>query len=180
MIVLSFTKSNRKVRLVYKFNIGNNEEISKLCKVSNNLYNQALYVFRETKLVVGYNKGWKTGVNMGKKNNQKFTQIPFARLVSYLEYKCELAGIEIVIHEESYTSKCDSLAFEKIGKHENYLGKRKNRGLFQSSVGKLINADVNGALNIMRKVVGDSCESIRRIIDRGLLFNPVRITNVFC
>lgn len=47
-------------------------------------------------------------------------------------------------------------------------------------IGKLINADVNGALNIMRKVVGDSCESIRRIIDRGLLFNPVRITNVFC
>ena len=66
-----------------------------------------------------------------------------------------------------------------IGENENYLGKRKNRGLFQSSVGKLINADVNGALNIMRKVVGDSCESIRRIIDRGLLFNPVRITNVF-
>lgn len=93
---------------------------------------------------------------------------------------CELAGIEIVIHEESYTSKCDFLAFEKIGKHENYLGKRKKRGLFQSSVGKLINADVNGALNIMRKVVGDFCESIRRIIDRGLLFNPVRITNVFC
>lgn len=133
-----------------------------------------------TKLIVGYNKGWKQNVNIGKKNNQKFTQIPFARLVSYLEYKCELAGIEIVIHEESYTSKCDFLAFEKIGKHENYLGKRKNRGLFQSSVGKLINADVNGALNIMRKVVGDSCESIRRIIDRGLLFNPVRITNVFC
>lgn len=47
-------------------------------------------------------------------------------------------------------------------------------------IGKLINADVNGALNIMRKVVGDSCESIQRIIDRGLLFNPVRITNVFC
>lgn len=132
-----------------------------------------------TKLVVGYNKGWKQNVNMGKRNNQKFTQILFARLVSYLEYKCELAGIEIVIHEESYTSKCDSLAFEKIGKHDSYLGRRKKRGLFQSSVGKLINADVNGALNIMRKVVGDSCESIRRIIDRGLLFNPVRITNVF-
>lgn len=133
-----------------------------------------------TKLVVGYNKGWKTGVNIGKRNNQKFVQIPFARLVSYLEYKCELAGIEIVIHEESYTSKCDSLAFEKIGRHDSYLGRRKKRGLFQSSVGKLINADVNGALNIMRKAVGDSCESIRRIIDRGLLFNPVRITNVFC
>lgn len=136
--------------------------------------------FKITKLVVGYNKGWKQNVNMGKKNNQKFVQIPFARLVSYLEYKCELAGIEIVIHEESYTSKCDSLAFEKIGRHDSYLGRRKKRGLFQSSVGKLINADINGALSIMRKVVGDSCESIRRIIDRGLLFNPVRITNVFC
>lgn len=133
-----------------------------------------------TKLVVGYNKGWKQNVNMGKRNNQKFTQIPFARLVSYLEYKCELAGIEMIAHEESYTSKCDSLAFETIGKHENYLGKRKKRGLFQSSTGKLVNADVNGALNIMRKVVGDSCESVRRIIDRGLLFNPVRIKNVFC
>lgn len=148
-------------------------------KISRKIVN-LLIDSKRTKLIVGYNKGWKQNVNMGKKNNQKFTQIPFARLVSYLEYKCELVGIEIVIHEESYTSKCDSLAFEKIGKHENYLGRRRKRGLFQSSVGKLINADVNGALNIMRKVVGDSCESIRRIIDRGLLFNPVRITNVFC
>lgn len=144
-------------------------------KIVNLLIKQGI-----TKLIVGYNKGWKQGVNMGKRNNQKFTQIPFARLISYLEYKCELAGIEIVTHEESYTSKCDSLAFEAISKHDNYLGKRKKRGLFQSSTGKLINADVNGALNIMRKVVGDSCESVRRIIDRGLLFNPVRITNVFC
>lgn len=148
-------------------------------KISRKIVN-LLIDSKITKLIVGYNKGWKQNVNMGKKNNQKFTQIPFARLVSYLEYKYELVGIEIVIHEESYTSKCDSLAFEKIGKHENYLGRRRKRGLFQSSVGKLINADVNGALNIMRKVVGDSCESIRRIIDRGLLFNPVRITNVFC
>lgn len=132
-----------------------------------------------TKLIVGYNKGWKQEVNMGKKNNQKFTQIPFARLISYLEYKCELAGIEIVTHEESYTSKCDSLAFEAIGKHENYLGKRKKRGLYQSSTGKLINADVNGALNIMRKVVDDSSNYVQRIIDRGLLFNPVRIKSVF-
>lgn len=132
-----------------------------------------------TKLVVGYNRGWKTGVNIGKKNNQKFTCIPFARLIGYLEYKCELLGIEFVTNEESYTSKCDSLALEPISKHESYLGKRVKRGLFQSSVGKLINADVNGALNIMRKVVGDSCEAIHRIINSGLLFNPVRIRSVF-
>lgn len=132
-----------------------------------------------TKLVVGYNKGWKQNIDMGKRNNQKFTQIPFARLISYLEYKCELARIEIITNEESYTSKCDSLAFEVIGKHDSYLGRRKKRGLFQSSTGRIINADVNGALNIMRKVFGDSCESVHRIIDRGLLFNPIRITNVF-
>lgn len=143
-------------------------------KIINLLTNSGI-----TKLIVGYNKGWKQGVNMGKRNNQKFTQIPFARLISYLEYKCELAGIEIVTHEESYTSKCDSLAFEAIGKHENYLGKRKKRGLYQSSTGKLINADVNGALNIMRKVVDDSSNYVQRIIDRGLLFNPVRIKSVF-
>ena len=132
-----------------------------------------------TKLIVGYNKGWKTGVNMGKKNNQKFTQIPFARLISYLEYKCRLSGIEFVVNEESYTSKCDALALEPISKHDSYLGKRIKRGLFQSSVGKLINADVNGALNITRKVVGDSNGVIQRIIDSGLLFNPVRVRSVF-
>lgn len=147
-------------------------------KISRRIIN-LLTNYGITKLIVGYNKGWKQGVNMGKKNNQKFTQIPFARLISYLEYKCELAGIEIVTHEESYTSKCDSLAFEAIGKHENYLGKRKKRGLYQSSTGKLINADVNGALNIMRKVVDDSSNYVQRIIDRGLLFNPVRIKSVF-
>ena len=143
-------------------------------KIINLLTNSGI-----TKLIVGYNKRWKQGVNMGKRNNQKFTQIPFARLISYLEYKCELAGIKMVIHEESYTSKCDSLALEAIGKHENYLGKRKKRGLYQSSTGKLINADVNGALNIMRKVVDDSSNYVQRIIDRGLLFNPVRIKSVF-
>lgn len=164
------------MRLAYKFNIGNNENISSLCKISNNLYNQALYIFRETLSKEGKWLSYFELDAIMKNTNNLDGDINY-RL---LKAKCELAGIEIVIHEESYTSKCDSLAFEKIGKHENYLGKRKKRGLFQSSVGKLINADVNGALNIMRKVVGDSCESIRRIIDRGLLFNPVRITNVFC
>lgn len=129
-------------------------------------------------LVVGYNKEWKQNVNMGKKNNQKFTSIPFARLISRLKYKCEMIGIKFITNEESYTSKCDSLAFEKIGKHDSYLGRRTKRGLFKSSVGKLINADVNGALNILRKVVGDS-DVIHRIINMGLLFNSSRIKMVF-
>lgn len=107
-------------------------------------------------LVVGYNTGWKQSVDIGKRNNQKFVQIPFARLASYLKYKCRMAGIRFVENEESYTSKCDALAKEEIGKHESYLGKRVKRGLFRSSTGRYINADVNGAVNILRKVVGDS------------------------
>lgn len=129
-------------------------------------------------LVVGYNKGWKQSVNIGKHNNQKFVQVPFARLTSYLRYKCEMAGINFIENEESYTSKCDSLAYEPIRKHESYLGKRVKRGLFQSSVGKLINADVNGALNILRKVVGDS-DVITRIIGSGRLLRPIRYSSPY-
>ena len=129
-------------------------------------------------LVVGYNKDWKQNINIGKANNQKFVQMPFARLRSYLKYKCEISGIRFICNEESYTSKCDSLAYEPVGKHQTYLGKRMKRGLFRSSVGKMINADVNGAVNILRKVVGDS-EIVSRIIDSGLLLSPIRCNNPF-
>ena len=125
-------------------------------------------------LVVGYNKGWKDSINIGKRNNQTFVGIPYGKLTDFLMYKCEMCGINLVVNEESYTSKCDALALESIGKHEEYKGKRVKRGLFQSSTGKLVNADVNGALNIRRKVVGDS-ECVTRIIDSGRLFRPVRI-----
>lgn len=83
------------------------------------------------RLIVGYNAGWKQKSDMGKRNNQKFVQMPFARLTSYLKYKCEMVGIDFVKHEESYTSKCDALALEPIGKHEQYLGRRIKRGLFR-------------------------------------------------
>ena len=88
-----------------------------------------------------------------------------------------MIGIDFVEHEESYTSKCDALALEPIGKHEQYLGRRTKRGLFRSSTGKLINADQNGALNIMRKVVGDSYVS--RIVNSGHSLCPIRHSNPF-
>lgn len=129
-------------------------------------------------LVVGYNTGWKQSVNIGKCNNQKFVQIPFARLASYLKYKCGMAGIRFVENEESYTSKCDALAKEEIGKHESYLGKRVKRGLFRSSTGRYINADVNGAVNILRKVVGES-DCISQITGSGRLLRPIRYSSPF-
>lgn len=127
-------------------------------------------------LVVGLNKGWKQEINLGKKTNQKFVEIPFSRLIDKISYKCKLVGISFYLSEESYTSKVDHLAFEELGKHDVYLGKRKKRGLFQSSVNKLINADINGAIGIGRKVFGDSY--VNRIIDSGLAFNPVRVNIV--
>ncbi len=131
-----------------------------------------------TDIVVGYNKGWKDSIRLSHKNNQTFVQIPYMKLIEYLKYKCEMCGIRLITNEESYTSKCDSLVMEEIGKHSVYLGKRVKRGLFQSSSGKLLNADVNGALNIMRKVV-DNSAIISRIINSGLLFNPIRIKDLF-
>lgn len=124
-------------------------------------------------LAVGLNKGWKQEINLGKKTNQKFVEIPFSRLIDKISYKCKLVGISFYLSEESYTSKVDHLAFEGLEKHDVYLGKRKKRGLFQSSVNKLINADINGAIGIGRKVFGDSYVS--RIIDSGLAFNPIRV-----
>lgn len=124
-------------------------------------------------IVIGLNNNWKNNINLGNKNNQKFVEIPFSSLVGKISYKARLIGIDVKITEESYTSKVDHLAFESLEKHDIYSGKRKKRGLFQSSVNQLINADINGSIGIARKVFGDS--AIRQIIGSGLAFNPIRV-----
>lgn len=125
------------------------------------------------KVIIGLNKEWKQEINIGKRNNQHFVSIPHSKLIDKITYKAKLIGIEVVIHEESYTSKVDHLAFESLNRHDVYIGKRIKRGLFQSSIGKLLNADINGAIGIARKVIGDSC--IDMIIGSGLAFNPIRV-----
>ena len=127
-------------------------------------------------IIVGKNKQWKTSINLGHKVNQRFVEIPHAKLIYKIKYKAELVGISVIETEESYTSKCDALALEPIQKHSNYLGKRVKRGLFQSSTGKLISSDINGAINIARKVIGDSF--VKGIINSGLVFRP-KIINIF-
>lgn len=124
-------------------------------------------------IIIGYNTNWKKGVNMGKETNRKFYQIPYCRLLNKLKDKMMQLGIEVVINEESYTSKCDGLALEEVCKHDKYLGKRLKRGLFKSSVGKLINADLNGAINIMRKYFLTKGYKMPQV--NGLnLYNPIR------
>ena len=132
-------------------------------------------------LFVGKNVGWKDSINLGRTNNQNFVSIPYNMLIQMLEYKCKLAGINVVIVNEAYTSKCSFLDREKISKHDSYAGRRIRRGLFISSSGVMINADVNGSLNIMRiglekqNVKLDIVEEILRLENKRFVFNPVRI-----
>ena len=131
-------------------------------------------------VVIGRNKQWKDSIALGKQTNQNFVSVPFFKLLSMLRYKCKMAGINFAEQEESYTSKCDSLAFESVEKHEEYKGKRIFRGLFKSSTGKVLNADINGALNILRKYLAKlkvADESfVKGIISRGLFARPHIIT----
>ena len=103
------------------------------------------------KIICGKNKNWKQNCKLSKINNQSFISIPHTDFINKLKYKFEEIGGELIICEESYTSKCDFLNNEEIKKKDEYSGKRIKRGLFQSGIRKLINADVNGALNILKK-----------------------------
>ncbi|RLP89128.1 transposase [Geobacillus stearothermophilus] len=103
-------------------------------------------------IVIGKNDNWKQEVDLGKRLNQAFVQIPYDMFIHQLQYKAEEQGVRVIVTEESYTSKCSFLDMEEIKKQKQYKGKRIKRGLFQSEKGILINADVNGAYNIIRKV----------------------------
>nr|WP_244422476.1 transposase [Ktedonobacter racemifer] len=107
-------------------------------------------------LAIGKNANWKQEANLGKRTNQQFVQIPFARFIDMLRYKAELVGIRVILQEESHTSKCSFLDLEPICHHERYVGKRVKRGLFCASTGRRLNADVNGSLNIIRKAIPNS------------------------
>lgn len=109
---------------------------------------------------------------MGKRNNQNFVSVPFEKLISMIQYKSEEVGIKIVITEESYTSKVDHYAGEEMRHHDSYMGKRIKRGLFRSSTGKILNADLNGAIGILRKV---SHESYTQVVSRGEVETPTRL-----
>ena len=111
-----------------------------------------------SKLIFGHNKGQKTEINIGKRNNQNFVNIPYNKLISYLEYKCEDAGIEFELQEESYTSKASFLSNDDIPTYVegdstkySFSGIRR-RGIYTDNKHNLkIHSDVNGSYNIMRK-----------------------------
>ena len=109
-------------------------------------------------IIIGYNAGWKQESDLGKKNNQNFVQIPFAKLSSAIENKCLKEGIRFVKQEESYTSKASFLerdempVWSKDDKNTyRFSGERMTRGMYHCNNGKQIHADINGSLNILRK-----------------------------
>ena len=130
-------------------------------------------------IVCGYNLDFKRGMSLGKKNNQQFTQISFGSLREALQNLCERYGIRYVEQEESYTSKASFLDLDDIPVYnaENpykgtFSGKRVHRGLYRFSDGRIVNADVNGAANILRK----SKQNFDfEELCRGLLDSPLRI-----
>lgn len=111
-----------------------------------------------SKLIFGHNKGQKTEINIGKRNNQNFVNIPYNKLISYLEYKCKDVGIEFELQEESYTSKASFLSNDDIptyieGDNNKYsFSGTRRRGIYTDNKHNLkIHSDVNGSYNIMRK-----------------------------
>ena len=162
------TYGSKKIRAItHKHNMKVNDFIHKASRIVVN----KLYENKTSKIVIGYNPEWKQSVCLGRRNNQNFVSIPFLKMINAVAYKCELAGIECVIREESYTSKCSFLDSEKCRKKEHYLGRRVTRGLFVSSNGTVINADLNSAYNILKKEVPDAfSEGIE-----GVVVHPARI-----
>lgn len=122
-------------------------------------------------LVIGNSPLWKPDAQAGRYISRHFEQLPFARFAEMLRYKAQLAGIHVLVAEESHTSQCSFLDLEPIGRHEHYMGKRVKRGLFRSAGGQYLNADVNGAYNIIRKAVPEAfCQGIEAVV-----VQPVRL-----
>ena len=131
------------------------------------------------KLVLGYNEDFQRKSNIGSINNQNFVNIPYGKLRDKLIYLCKLYGIEFKLQEESYTSKASFFDGDEIPIYDKenlqeyiFSGKRIKRGLYQTSTGKLINADCNGALNILRK---SKVVDLSVLYNRGELNTPKRI-----
>ena len=130
-------------------------------------------------LVVGYNETFQHNSHIGKQNNQNFVNIPYGQLRNKLEYLCKRNDIVFVKQEESYTSKSsfwdrDDLPVYNADNPKEYpfSGRRLHRGLYKTASGKTINADVNGALNIMRK---SSVVDMNILYSRGEVDTPIRI-----
>ncbi len=143
-------------------------------KASRYIVNQAVSSDIRT-IFVGHNRGWKQEARIGRHGNQNFVQLPFDRLIHQLKYKGAMEGISVVEVEEGYTSKCSFMDDEEIRPHAEYAGRRVKRGLFRTASGRLVNADVNGSYNILRKGAKRNRDAVMPA-DAGFVYNPVKVS----
>jgi putative transposase len=163
----------------------NNMIIDLFHKISRALINYCV-AYRIGTIAIGYNALWKQQCNLGKRNNQNFISIPFQTLIQQIQYKAALIGIAVVLVEEAHTSKCSFVDNESIEHHDQYAGqrgvynpetKKVMRGHFKTQEGKVINSDINGAYNILRKafpkaIAADGIEGL------GLVPYSVKLTEL--
>lgn len=169
--------TNRQLKNVMKRNNKVNDYMNKTTRLiinyclENNIGN----------VVCGYNETFQKSSQLGKRNNQTFVHIPFGKLREKLEYLCKLYGINFIKQEESYTSKASFFDKDYIPvynddddnpKQYTFSGKRVKRGLYKTANGNLLNADVNGALNILSK---SKVVDLTVLYSRGELDTPIRI-----
>jgi IS605 OrfB family transposase len=126
-------------------------------------------------IVIGRNKKWKHRINLGKKVNQNFMSVPFDRLIQMIQYKAQDVGIRVLLSREDFTSKSSFLDGEAVTRHLNYSGERISRGLYCSKNGILINSDVNGAYNIIKKAVPNAFSQWEKTDGiKGVWLHPIR------
>ena len=188
-----YNKYNARLQSIkdkQKFGYGKTERQKKILRKRNNKVND--YISKAAKkiinyclkqqignLVCGYNAAFQKNSQLGKANNQNFVNIPYGSFKAKLEYLCRLNGIIFTEQEESYTSKASFWDKDNIPvynadnpKKYTFRGKRIFRGLYKTATGKTLNADINGALNILRK---SNVVDLEVLYSRGELNTPVRI-----
>ena len=171
----SIKSSKRLKQLSFK---RNNKIGYEMHKISTHIINEAVKN-NISKIIIGNNVGWKNGINIGRRNNQNFVNIPHTKLFNQLLYKGLLNGIEVIFTEESYTSKASFFDKDELpvyNENDNYKfsGRRIYRGLYKDSKGNLWNADLNGGGNIMIKVSDKAYKGIRKT--KELMKRPILIT----
>ena len=186
-----YNKTNAKLRSELPNNIKSSKRLKQLSFKRNNkidyeMHKISTHIIKEavknniSKIIIGNNVGWKNEINIGRRNNQNFVNIPHTKLFNQLLYKGLLNGIEVIFTEESYTSKASFFDKDELpiyGENDNYKfsGKRISRGLYKDSKGNLWNADLNGGGNIMRKVSDKAAyKGIRKT--KELMKRPILIT----
>ena len=180
---LSSIKGHQKIKgctsKQYQITSKRNKQVADFIYCASKYIVNYCVVHKIGNLVAGYNDGFQNGAALGRINNQQFVMLPYGQFKNRLRYLCNIYGITYMEQEESYTSKANFWGQDEIPvwnplnpKQGNFTGRRIRRGLYRTDDGRLLNADVNGALNILRK---SRVVSLEGLYSRGEVDTPIRI-----